>query len=211
LIYTTLVVQQLLHFVIIQQLLYTCQTYDVEQKTMGMPEQVIEATLKVIEEGGIKDVTVRKVAEEIGRSTTVITHYFPTREHLLEAALTKSFAQSQAQAMQFIQDSDDKLWAFMNWSVSAQHRKVWLQLVAAYLAGLDPHVSRQVDEFVDWWDEQLLKLLEGRVAPGRTSQELCDIIGIVVEGILLSSGREMASGLNPEQILRATISPLLRI
>ncbi len=178
---------------------------------MGMPEQVIEATLKVIEEGGIKDVTVRKVAEEIGRSTTVITHYFPTREHLLEAALTKSFAQSQAQAMQFIQDSDDKLWAFMNWSVSAQHRKVWLQLVAAYLAGLDPHVSRQVDEFVDWWDEQLLKLLEGRVAPGRTSQELCDIIGIVVEGILLSSGREMASGLNPEQILRATISPLLRI
>jgi AcrR family transcriptional regulator len=177
---------------------------------MGMPEQVIEATLKVIEEGGIKDVTVRKVAEEIGRSTTVITHYFPTREHLLEAALTKSFAQSKTQALQFIQDSDDKLWAFINWSVSAQHRKVWLQLVAAYLAGLDPHVSRQIDEFVDWWDEQLLKLLEGRVAPGRTSQELCDIIGVVVEGILLSSGREMASGLNPEQLLKATISPLLR-
>lgn len=177
---------------------------------MGMPEQVIEATLKVIEEGGIKDVTVRKVADAIGRSTTVITHYFPTREHLLEAALTKSFAQSKEQAMQFIQDSDDKLWAFMNWSVSAQHRRVWLQLVAAYLAGLDPHVSGQIDEFVDWWDEQLLKLLEGRVAPGRTNQELCDIIGVVVEGILLSSGRELASGLNPEQILRATISPLLR-
>ena len=177
---------------------------------MGMPEQVIEATLKVIEEGGIKDVTVRKVADAIGRSTTVITHYFPTREHLLEAALTKSFAQSKEQAMQFIQDSDDKLWAFMNWSVSAQHRRVWLQLVAAYLAGLDPHVSGQIDEFVDWWDEQLLKLLEGRVAPGRTNQELCDIIGVVVEGILLSSGRELASGLSPEQILRATISPLLR-
>lgn len=176
---------------------------------MGMPEQVIEATLKVIEEGGIKDVTVRKVADAIGRSTTVITHYFPTREHLLEAALTKSFAQSIEQAMQFIQDSDDKLWAFMNWSVSAQHRRVWLQLVAAYLAGLDPHVSRQIDEFVDWWDEQLLKLLEGRVAPGRTNQELCDIIGVVVEGILLSSGRELASGLNPEQILRATLTPLL--
>ena len=63
---------------------------------MGMPEQVIEATVRIIEAGGIKDVTVRKVAEEIGRSTTVVTHYFPTREHLLEAALTKSFAQSQS-------------------------------------------------------------------------------------------------------------------
>ena len=41
---------------------------------MGMPEQVIEATLKVIELGGVKEVTVRRVAEELGRSTTVITH-----------------------------------------------------------------------------------------------------------------------------------------
>jgi len=177
---------------------------------MDMPEQVIEATLKIIEEGGIKDVTVRKVAEKIGRSTTVVTHYFPTREHLLEAALTKSFVHSKEQALQFIQDNDDKLWAFMNWSISAQHRRVWLQLVAAYLAGHDPHVSKQIDEFIDWWEEHLLKLLDGRVAPGRTNQELCDIIGVVVEGILLSSGREHASGLNPEQILRATISPLLR-
>jgi len=87
---------------------------------------------------------------------------------------------------------------------------VWLQLVAAYLAGLDPHVATQVDEFVDWWEEQLLKLLDGRVVQGRTLQELCDIIGVVVEGILLSSDRKMTSGLTAEQLLRATISPLLR-
>jgi DNA-binding transcriptional regulator YbjK len=41
---------------------------------MGMPEQVIEATLRVIESGGLKDVTVRRVADEIGRSTTVVTN-----------------------------------------------------------------------------------------------------------------------------------------
>lgn len=177
---------------------------------MGMPEQVIEATLRIIEVGGIKDVTVRRVAEEIGRSTTVITHYFPTREHLLEAALGTSFAQSKVQAMQYIEGSEDKLWAFMEWSVSAQHRRVWLQLVAAYLAGLEPHVATLVDEFIDWWEEQLIKLLEGRVLPGRTHQELSDIIGVVVEGILLSSDRKLASGLNAEQLLRATISPLVR-
>jgi AcrR family transcriptional regulator len=177
---------------------------------MGMPEQVIEATLRIIEVGGIKDVTVRRVAEEIGRSTTVITHYFPTREHLLEAALGTSFAQSKVQAMQYIEGSEDKLWAFLEWSVSAQHRRVWLQLVAACLAGLEPHVATLVDEFIDWWEEQLIKLLEGRVVPGRTRQELCDIIGVVVEGILLSSDRTLASGLNAEQLLRATISPLVR-
>jgi hypothetical protein len=109
-----------------------------------------------------------------------------------------------------MQGNDDKLWAFMNWSISAQHRRVWLQLVAAYLAGHDPHVSTQIDEFIDWWEEHLLQLLDGRVASGRTNQELCDIIGVVVEGILLSSNREFASGLTSEQLLRATISPLLR-
>jgi AcrR family transcriptional regulator len=195
---------------VIQQMLYSCQISGLEPTTMGMPEQVIEATLKVIEVGGVKEVTVRRVAEELGRSTTVITHYFPTREDLLDAALTQSFAQSKEQALLFMQGSKDGLWAFMLWSVSAEHRKVWLQLVAAYLAGLDPHVSKQIDEFIDWWDGQLLKLLKGRVAPGRTSQEVCDAIGVVVEGILLSSDRDLASCMNPEQLLRTIISPLLK-
>ena len=177
---------------------------------MGMPEQVIEATLKVIEVGGVKEVTVRKVAEELGRSTTVITHYFPTREDLLDAALTQSFAQSKEQALLFMQGSKDELWAFLLWSVSAEHRKVWLQLVAAYLAGLDPHVSKQLDEFVTWWDDQLLQLLKKRGVPGKTSQELCDVIGVVVEGILLSSDRDLSSGMNSEKLLRTVISPLLK-
>ncbi|MEY5146746.1 MAG: hypothetical protein RL224_1060, partial [Actinomycetota bacterium] len=35
---------------------------------MGMPDQVIDATLRVIEEGSVKEVTVRRVAQELGRS-----------------------------------------------------------------------------------------------------------------------------------------------
>lgn len=176
---------------------------------MGMPEQVVEATLMVIEDGGVKDVTVRKVAETLGRSTTVVTHYFPTREDLLEAALTHSFAQSKEEALLFINSGGDDLWAFLNWSVSTQHRKVWLQLVVADLAGLDPQISQQIDEFIDWWDKRLLELLKDRVAPGRTRKELCDIIGVIVEGILLSSDREFASGLTAEDLLSVTISPFL--
>jgi hypothetical protein len=54
-----------------------------------------------------------------------------------------------------------------------------------------------------------LELLKDRVAPGRTSKELCDIIGVIVEGILLSSDREFASGLTAEELLSVTISPFL--
>jgi AcrR family transcriptional regulator len=175
-----------------------------------MPEQVIEATLRVIEAGSVKEVTVRRVAQELGRSTTVITHYFPTREALLDAALSKSFSLSKEQALSHINQSEDGLWNFLNWSVSAEHRKVWLQLVTAYLAGLDPQISKQIDEFIDWWDAQLLGLLEGRVAAGRERQELCDMIGVVVEGILLSSDRALVSGLASEELLRGIVAPLLK-
>lgn len=177
---------------------------------MEMPEQVIRATLRVIQEGGVKDVTVRKVAEQLGRSTTVITHYFSTRDELLDAALTATLAQSREEAVAVMQSSEDPLWAFLNWSVSGQHHAVWLELVAAYAANLDPQVTKQVDEFLAWWDGQVEKLLEGRVVAGLTSKELCDIIGVVVEGILLSSNREFASGLQPEELLKITITPLLK-
>jgi AcrR family transcriptional regulator len=176
---------------------------------MGMPEQVIEATLRVIESGGLKDVTVRRVADEIGRSTTVVTHYFPTREDLLVSALGSSFAHTKAEANQAMEESDDPLWAFLNWSVSVHHRGVWLELMAASVAGIEASVSRQVDEILEWWDAQLLELLEGRIAPGRTPQEVCDIMGIVVDGILFASNRDLPSRLNAEDLLSATILHLL--
>ena len=177
---------------------------------MEMPEQVIQATLRVIQECGVKDVTVRKVAEQLGRSTTVITHYFSTRDELLRAALTATLTQSRREAVALMQSSEDPLWTFLDWSVSGKNHAVWLELVAAYAANLDPQVTKQVDEFLTWWDEQTEELLKGRVAAGLTSKELCDIIGVIVEGILFSSNREFASGLKPQEVLRLTITPLLK-
>jgi hypothetical protein len=74
---------------------------------------------------------------------------------------------------------------------------------------LDQQISGQIDEFIQWWDAELLKLLEGRVPPGRSSQELCDMIGVIVEGILLSSDRPLVSALKEEDLLKAIVSPLL--
>ena len=176
---------------------------------MEMPGQVIQATLRVIEEGGVKDVTVRKVAEQLGRSTTVITHYFSTRDDLIDAAVTATLAQSREEAVALMQSSEDPLWTFLDWSVSGKNHAIWLELVAAYAADLDRQVTKQVDEFLTWWDEQIEELLKGRVTAGLTTKELCDIIGVVVEGILFASNREFASGLTPQELLRLTISPLL--
>lgn len=176
---------------------------------MGIPEAVIDATLKVIQERGVKVVTVRRVADAIGRSTTVVTHYFRTRADLLRAALDCSFAESRAEALHVISESDDQLWAFLEWSVSNQHRGVWVELVTAYVAGIDAVVSERVDEFLEWWDAQLMELLEDRVAEGRSERQVCDVIGIIVDGVIFSCNRPVASGLSADAILRIAIAPLL--
>lgn len=52
--------------------------------------EIIEATLRVIERGGVAGVTHRTVAREAGLPTTSSTYYFATLDELLVAALTTS-------------------------------------------------------------------------------------------------------------------------
>ena len=53
-------------------------------------------------------------------------------------------------------------------------------------------------------------LLVGKVKKGRSLAEASDIIGVVVEGLLLMNGREMSSRLTQSQILRIAIQPILK-
>ncbi|NND03766.1 MAG: TetR/AcrR family transcriptional regulator [Acidimicrobiia bacterium] len=49
--------------------------------------EIAAATLRVAGVGGLRGVTIRSVAAELGASTTVITNYLPTRSSLLVNAL----------------------------------------------------------------------------------------------------------------------------
>ena len=45
---------------------------------MSVRDEVKEATIRVIAAEGVPAVTIRRVAREVGRSTSAITHYFST-------------------------------------------------------------------------------------------------------------------------------------
>ena len=177
---------------------------------MESQDRVIAATRAVMERGGIKDVTIRRVAQELGKSTTVITHYFPSRQALVRETLAHSLDISKQTAEQIIEAADDKLWAFLEWSISEEHRDLWSAIISGHAAGLDPEVSAQVEDLLAWWDEKLQQLLEGRIAGNYSESECCDIIGVAVEGILLTASRGTPSGMSGDEVLRALVSPLLR-
>lgn len=53
----------------------------------GRRREIAEATLRIAEQTGASGVTIRAVAEELGRSTAFVTNYVPSRAQLMFNAL----------------------------------------------------------------------------------------------------------------------------
>jgi AcrR family transcriptional regulator len=54
--------------------------------------EVAAAARRVMARDGLENTTVRRVAEELGSSTTAVTHYFRSREDLVLAAIEDAYA-----------------------------------------------------------------------------------------------------------------------
>jgi AcrR family transcriptional regulator len=183
-----------------------------EGNTMALSkiDQVQEATLKVIAAEGVNAVTIRRVAKELNRSTTVITHYYTNRDELLRESISSALIERIKAAEVVIANGKDPLWAFLEWSIQDAHQELWHALLASSFAGLEPEVIRLVKEFEDWWTQVLENLLRGRTKKGRSVAQATDVIGVIVEGMLLINGREMRSKMTQSQVMRTAIEPLLK-
>jgi len=60
-------------------------------------DRILEAACELIAEDGIDEVRIARVAQRAGASTSLVHHYFSTREDLLEQALVHSFEQAGAE------------------------------------------------------------------------------------------------------------------
>ena len=85
------------------------------------PEQrkndILDATVEAIAEGGFPHLTVRSLAKRLGGSSTLVTHYFANREELLSALadrVLKDAAEKSAELLE-ISDPDDRLRAVLEW------------------------------------------------------------------------------------------------
>ncbi len=57
-------------------------------------DRILDAACELIAEDGIDEVRIARVAQRAGASTSLVHHYFSTREELLEQALVHSFEQA---------------------------------------------------------------------------------------------------------------------
>ena len=176
---------------------------------MSVRDEVKEATIRVIATEGVPAVTIRRVAREVGRSTSAITHYFADRDELLREAVSESLTQMQEQIESVLLTADDPLATFLEWSIEADPDGVWWAIVAAYRVGIEPEITERAAEFDRWWSERLAQLLEGRCAPGIDPQLVAEAIGVVTEGMILSVDASSLDKAHRQRLLHLLVGPLL--
>jgi AcrR family transcriptional regulator len=176
---------------------------------MSVRDEVKEATIRVIATEGVPAVTIRRVAREVGRSTSAITHYFADRDQLLREAVTETLTEMQEQVEASLLTADDPLMTFLEWSIEADPHGVWAAIVAASRVGIEPEITERAWVFDQWWCERLENLLEGRCADGVDPQEAADAIGVVVEGLVLSVEASSQDSARRQRLLRLLVEPLL--
>jgi AcrR family transcriptional regulator len=106
---------------------------DVDQRL----REIAEATLAVVDEDTARGVTIRAVAAKLGRSTTVVTNYLPTRSALLLNAVRHALMawDEDQREVEDPHDGPDALRHGLAWAVGTEGhdmvvRRLFLELVA---------------------------------------------------------------------------------
>jgi AcrR family transcriptional regulator len=79
--------------------------------------EIADAAVEVLSEGGYRELTLRKLAQRMGGSITLVTHFFPTRDLLLAGVLDVVLADAVAFSGELtaIEDPHERLLAVMKW------------------------------------------------------------------------------------------------
>ncbi|MFC9489598.1 TetR family transcriptional regulator [Streptomyces hydrogenans] len=78
---------------------------------------IVMASVAALNDGGLPELTLRKIAKRMGGSITLITHYFADREALLRAILDYTLADADSFLAELagIESPHDRLHAALKW------------------------------------------------------------------------------------------------
>jgi DNA-binding transcriptional regulator YbjK len=146
---------------------------------------ILEATLRLIAEGGVDSVTHRRVAKAAGVSLSATTYYFDSREHLLREAFRHCIERAKAEqsrlAAGFRERGADRIVDFLVALVDAEVAAPGLMLAEYELtlfAARDPEVADALREWDDWMVAQLGQGLEslGATRPFEGARTLLHLV-----------------------------------
>ncbi|MFF8632404.1 TetR/AcrR family transcriptional regulator [Streptomyces werraensis] len=149
------------------------------------------ASVAALNEGGLPELTLRKIAKRMGGSITLITHYFPDREALLRAILdyTLADADSFLEELALVEDPYDRLQASLRWFLPLTEESLELERTRVALTAYrfaEPIIRSQGEELEPAMRRVLRNGLEGFV-PDDDLDAMVDLARAWVSGMALSA------------------------
>lgn len=137
-----------------------CKRYDVSvPKVVDHTERrlmIVEATCAVIADRGIDAATIRGIAEQLGSTTGLVTHYFDSRDELLRSGLRHVHRAAGARMLRAIENAEpnDGLRAVIRESLplDESRRSEWRIWLAFWgRAATNPLLAtEQQDRYREW-------------------------------------------------------------
>ena len=153
-------------------------------------DAIIQATLAVLAEHGPSGLTFRAVAKRMGGSSTLVTHYLPNRQELLDA-LVEQMAEWPEELLELEAGADDpreKLRVFLLWLLPVDERG-WLEERARLSLAGEPAIRERTQHLLDSWDTNVRRLmaehLTDLVPPDRLPVTV-DVLRSITNGLTLT-------------------------
>jgi len=152
---------------------------------------IVAAVVEAIAEGGFKSFTLRSLAQRMGGSSTLITHYFPNREALLQALLDSAMSEAteQAETLQRIGDPHERLHAVLEWFLPNTPESLQLERVRIVLVGhieSEPMVAGFFKQLEEGMRGLMRKSLQEFVDP-KALEDMVDLLRAWTSGVALSA------------------------
>lgn len=159
------------------------------------PEQrraeILSAVIHALGEGGFSGFTIRSLAKRMGGSSTLVTHYFPTRDSLLDALLSQTLedAEKERETLLSIDDPRERLHAVLAFFLPDSDESLALERVRVAMV---PHmrIEPTVYDFFQRLEPGMRGLmraaLEEFVAPEQLDA-MVDMLRVWTSGLALSA------------------------
>src|SRR5690348_1678731 len=118
--------------------------------------QILRATLEILAQQGPRGLSFRAVAGRLGGSSTLVTHYFSSRQALVDALAERvaDWRRDLAHLESAVEDPRQRLRLFLRWMVPATDEGFIEERARINLLG-ERDTQMRTRELFDTWDEHM--------------------------------------------------------
>ena len=154
--------------------------------------EIHHATRRLLLANGYRDLTLRALADELGGSLTLVTHYFPTHDELMTAHLEWQLDEFdvELERLETGESGRARLETFVEWFLPNDDES-WLEERSRIMLLVQvPRDASWLGPYLDRVEERMIELLRERLAvlvPPEHLDLSIDIVRMALNGITLSA------------------------